>query len=103
MNRRPHTAEFQVHFRKVYRDLKQINALQIQNLVIDNTAKMDKIKTQQEKSMLQMTDALKNKIYHLINHILEEAEEVNTAPPQSANATTKASLHQEISKVREMI
>ena len=96
---------FQLHFRKAYRDLKKANALQIRDSTLNHTAIMDDLKTHQEQTMLQMTDTIKNSIYHTINHILEEADEAPTAltPPQTANAVTTTSLRQEINELREMV
>ena len=64
-------SNFQLHFRKAYRDLKKVNALQINQSTLNHTAMMDDLKTHQEQTIQQMTDNIKNSIYQTINHIAE--------------------------------
>ena len=95
---------FQAHFRKAYRDLKKVNALQIQDSTLNHAAIVNDLKSHQEETMIQMADTLKNSIYQTINHISEEPNDAaENGQKISANAATTNTLKQEIQELRDMI
>ena len=70
---------FQSHFRKAYRDLKKVNAFQIQQSTLNHASILEDLKSHQEQSMIQMTDTLKNSIYQTINYISAHENENDEA------------------------
>ena len=90
---------FQTHFRKAYRDLKKVNALQLQDSTISHAAILDELKHHQDQSLIQLTDALKQSVAQSLNNITTDD---SSDPYLHANATT-SSLRQEIAELRKMI
>ena len=89
---------FQSHFRKAYRDLKKVRALNIQNSTIAHATIIDQIKQHNTQTMQQISDALKTSIYDTVNLMSSEQE------PKSMQANnTIQSLQNEIRELRDTI
>ena len=93
---------FQQFFRKAYRDLKQVNALQIQDSTLNHTTIMEELKHHQAQSLNQITNAFKDGIYETINHITDYEKEQDKNSDLSANATI-TSLQKEINELKNML
>ena len=89
---------FQTHFRKAYRDLKRVKALNIKNSTIAHTTMMEELKNHQQETIYEMTNALKNSLYQTVNMMTNEEE-----TDHSANAVTMQSLQKEIAELKKII
>ena len=90
---------FQTHFRRAYRDLKKVNALQIQHSNINHAEMLNDLKTHQNQSILQLTETLKNAMLHNVDpQPIAEPSFLETA-----NAATTSTLRQEIQELRQLV
>ena len=90
---------FQAHFRRAYRDLKKVNALQIQHSSINHAEMLHELKTHQNNSILQLTETLKNAMLHNV----DPQPIVASSSLETANAATTSTLRQEIQELRKMV
>lgn len=90
-------ATFQSHFRKHHRDLKRVNALQIQDSSINHAQILNELKTHQQESLTSITNAFTDNLTHTINMMQDSTEDHNI------NASSTQSLRQEINELRSLI
>ena len=92
-------SNFQAHFRKAYRDLKKVRALEIQHSSIANASMLHEIKEHNEQTMQKMTTALTNSLYETVNMMTTEQEQNNL----TANAVTIQSLQKEVQDLKLLV
>ena len=92
-------ANFQAHFRKAYRDLKQVRALNIQNSTIAHATMVDEIKKHNTETMQNISETLRSSIYDTVNLITNDQE----TEQLTANAVTIQSLQKEIMDLKNIV